>query len=393
MEFRSFPEAIKAILDQRGWTQTALAREWGRHQTWVSKTMRGERDTPIGEAARLLARVGYEVVIRPKREKSVAVKRREFHDKIVKLAGGTVAQKVAGVTFIPSPQVPPHHNPAYLATLADHMNRMRNEEGGAWLISTVRAHVARVDIDDVIGGRDRKLQEAAANLLRVQALTLYDADRTHPAESSARYALALAKASQDVEAQALAYNTLSQVATYAGAGDRAQHYAEEGLKIRDISDRSRANLHKRRMRALAILHGCERDVLAAFSDMHGLDGSLAGLNLNYGVALSEIGRHSSALQAFSYSAAHYAESSPHYYAQSLHGGIISLLHIKEPQAAIGQIQTLAHLLPFINSVQLHKDVEEILVASAPWAKVAGMRDAREQLRTVVSRNPSSQSPR
>jgi hypothetical protein len=310
------------------------------------------------------------------------VKRREFHGKIVQLAGGTVAQKVAGVSFVPSAKVRPHQNPGYVTTLAEHINRMRNEEGGARLISTALGHVGRVDIAAIMRGRDRQLQEAAANLLRVQALTLYDADRMDPAESAARNALALARAAQNTEIQALTYNTLSQVATYAGAGDRAQYYAEAGLRLRDISDRSRANLHKRRMRALATLRGNERDALAAFSDMCDLDGSLAGLNLNYGVALSDLGRHSAATQAFSYSASHYAESSPHYYAQSLHGEIISSLHAKMPEVAANRMITLAHILPFVNSVRLHKDVTEILAVSASWAKAAGMRDAREQMRAV-----------
>jgi hypothetical protein len=382
MELRGFPEAIKSILDQRGWTQSMLGREWDRHQTWVSKTVRGERDTPIGEAARLLARVGYEVVIRPEREKSAPVKRREFHGKIVQLAGGAAAQKVAGVTLIPSAKVPPHQNHAYLATLADHLMRMRGEEGGARLISNVRGHVERVDIAAVISGRDRKLQQAADNLLRAQALTLYDAERINPAESAGKDALALAKASQDAEIQALSYMTLSQVATSAGAGDRGRYYAEEGLKEKEISDRSRANLHKRRMRALATLH--DNDAFAAFCDMCDLDERQPGLNLNYGAALRDLGRHAAAIRAFSNSASHYAESSPHFFTQSLHGEIVSLLHTKMPQDAASRIITFAHILPFVNSARLHKDAIEILAASVPWVRVAGMRDAREQLRAVVT---------
>lgn len=165
--------------------------------------MRGERDTPIGEATRLLARVGYEVVIRSKR-KSAPVKRREFHDKIVKLAGGAVTQKVAGVTFVPSASVSAFKNHEYVSSLGGHVYSLRGEHGGAWLIPTVRSYVERINFADVLGGNDRKLQIATARLVNVLALAYYDADRTGPAESIANkalaLALALARASRDPDA-------------------------------------------------------------------------------------------------------------------------------------------------------------------------------------------------
>jgi hypothetical protein len=45
---------------------------------------------------------------------------------------------------------------------------------------------------------------------------------------------------------------------------------------------------------------------------------------------------------------------------------------------------LAHVLPLVNSLRDQKDAKEILVASAPWGRVAGMREAREQLRSIVA---------
>ena len=376
-----------------------LGREWDRHQTWVSKTMRGERDTPIGEAARLLARVGYEVVIRPEREKSAPVKRREFHNKIIKLAGGAVAGKAAGVTLVPSAKVPAFQNHEYVTALADHLKVMRNELGGARLSSTARDYIGRIGIVDVINGRDRRLQVATARVVNVHALTLYDSDRLNHAEGAAKTALALAQASQDRDVQALMYATLSQVATWAGAGDRGRFYAEEGLKIAGTSDALRAELIKREMRALAVLtQREEKPVLAAYEGIHGLDhgsedsfrvNSFKGLSLNLGIALSDLGKHRAAIQAFSDSTNHYAEWSPHFYAQSLHGEIISLLHARMLEDAANSMLILAHTLPLINSAQLHKQVKEILAASAPWVRVSGMRDAREQLRAVITITPKS----
>jgi hypothetical protein len=126
--------------------------------------------------------------------------------------------------------------------------------------------VERIGIADLASGHDRKLQAAAAGLVRVQALTLYDADRVNHAEGVANNALALAQESADLEMQALVYQTLSQIAAYAGAGDRARHYAQRGLKISGISNRSRAELQKRLMRSLAILPGGKGDPRSIHGD-------------------------------------------------------------------------------------------------------------------------------
>lgn len=394
MEARSFPEALKLIMERHGWSQTRLARELHVSQDWVSKASRGARDPAIGRVIRLLTSVGWEVVIRPKREESGPVKRREFHDKIIKVAAGTVAGKVAGVTFVPSAKVPMFGNPGYVTALADHLKLMRNEQGGGQLVSTARNHVEHVGIASVIAGRDRKLQVAAAKLVNIHALTLYDADRLDAAEGVAKVALALAQESQDPEIKALSYVTLSQIAAYAGAGDRGRHYAREGMKIPDISAALRAELYKREMRSLAILPGQEGAAFAAYIGIQNLDGrssdafhvdSFRGLNLNLGVALSDLGRHKSAIEAFSNSARHYASSSPHYFAQSLQGEILSLLHVGLPDVAADRMLTLAYVLPLINSARLQKDVNEVLDASSPWGKrYRQLRNTRDQLKAAIA---------
>jgi hypothetical protein len=320
------------------------------------------------------------------------VKRREFHNKIIKLAGGAAAAQVAGVTFVPSAKVPVFRNHEYVTALVDHATAIRYEQGGARLISTVGGYVERIGIADVMGGTDRKLQVAAARLVKQYALTLYDADRLNAAESVAKSSLALAQEARAPEIQALMYATLSQIATYSGAGDRGLNYALAGLQVPDVSDALRAELLKRKMRSLAILPGHQKAALGAYDGIHSLDqGSadsfrveaFAGLSLNLGTALSDLGRHHAAIRAFSDSAQHYAQSSPHYHAQSLEGEITSLLHAHMPEVAAARMLLLAHVLPLVNSARDQKEAGAILDASARWMNVPAVREARDQLREAT----------
>lgn len=43
-------------MEQKGWTQTDLARELGVSQAWVSEMSRGQKDTGMAKAVNLLAR-------------------------------------------------------------------------------------------------------------------------------------------------------------------------------------------------------------------------------------------------------------------------------------------------------------------------------------------------
>src|SRR4051812_30424930 len=105
MEARNLPEALKLIMEQRACSGSRLASELGVSQQWLSDVYRGKKDTPTTKAIRLLASVGWELVIRPKREESDPVKRREF------------VTAAASVMFVPSPKVGPHQDPSYLAEL------------------------------------------------------------------------------------------------------------------------------------------------------------------------------------------------------------------------------------------------------------------------------------
>ncbi|MFE0149644.1 helix-turn-helix domain-containing protein [Nonomuraea sp. NPDC059007] len=76
VEVRTLPAALKAIMEQRRWTQAQLAEALGVSQTWVSHVSRGMRDTTMGKAIELLSRVGWQVRISPEVEEPV--ERREF---------------------------------------------------------------------------------------------------------------------------------------------------------------------------------------------------------------------------------------------------------------------------------------------------------------------------
>ena|SRR5918992_6316821 len=80
MEARSLDGALKLIMEQRGCSGNQLARDLGVSQSWLSYASRGKKDTSTGKAIRLLDRVGWEVVIRP---------RRQYH--LVKLCGSVLS--------------------------------------------------------------------------------------------------------------------------------------------------------------------------------------------------------------------------------------------------------------------------------------------------------------
>jgi transcriptional regulator with XRE-family HTH domain len=390
MEARSLPEAIDMIMKQRRCSQNQLGRDLGKGQSWVSEMLSGKRGRDFAKVINVLARVGWEVVIRPEREKSGPVKRREFHGKVFTLAGAVAAQKVAGVSLVPTGRTPAFRNPEYVTALADHIVDVRDEQGGARLISTARSYVERLDPADIITGKDRKLQVAAARLARAQAFTLYDADHLSPAEHAAHRALTFARASGDPETQALMYITLSQIATAAGAGDRGNHYVDQGLKIPGVNDGYRAELFKRKMRALALLPRQEAPALGAYEDIRNLDeesftffyATGPGLSANLGYALSDLGKHRAAASALRDAANQYVE--PFYYAESTAAEIVARLNGQMPEIAVDRMTTLAYILPLVNSAQLDKEIKKILAVSAQWGNVSGMREARDQLRSTVA---------
>src|SRR5256885_13231846 len=105
MQARNLGEALEAIMNDRGWSQTRLGRELGVTQSWVSRVVNGKIDPRMRTATGMLAKVGWQVRISPKTEEDDPVNRREF------VAGA------ASVLFVPSPKTTPFHDPSYVGLL------------------------------------------------------------------------------------------------------------------------------------------------------------------------------------------------------------------------------------------------------------------------------------
>jgi transcriptional regulator with XRE-family HTH domain len=117
MEARNLPDALRLIMEQRGWTQLDLARELGISQPFVSNLLSGKRETGFTKAIQFFDRVDWQVRISPKSEDDDPVKRREF------------VTAAASVAFVPSSTVGPYQDPSYLRVLARRTARDRYERG------------------------------------------------------------------------------------------------------------------------------------------------------------------------------------------------------------------------------------------------------------------------
>src|SRR5262245_54540508 len=105
MEARTLSEVLKLILHQRKCLQADLGRELGVSQAWQWIVILGKGDPGFQTATMRLARVGWEVVIRPKRperEESDSVKRREFHQRVITVGAASAVEAARSATFIPS---------------------------------------------------------------------------------------------------------------------------------------------------------------------------------------------------------------------------------------------------------------------------------------------------
>src|SRR5690242_19103050 len=130
MEARSLPEALNLIMEQRGCSQTQLGRDMGKSQSWVSTVINGERGHDFTKVIKCLARVGWEVVIRPKREEPDPVKRREFHQRVITIGAASAVEAARSATLIPSPMAGPFKDPAIIRDLAVRLASNQREQGG-----------------------------------------------------------------------------------------------------------------------------------------------------------------------------------------------------------------------------------------------------------------------
>ncbi|GAA5071356.1 transcriptional regulator with XRE-family HTH domain [Thermocatellispora tengchongensis] len=383
MDARSLPEALKLIMQQRGWTQTQLAKELNTSQTWVSQITLGHKDTGIAKAITLLARVDWEVVIRPKREGPV--KRREFNTKI--------AQSAAGVILIPSAKTDAFQDPEYVHALADRAASTRHELGGHPVLPSLLGQVRRTE--SAVHGTDQKLQAAASRLAREAMLALYDAQRYDEAERIGQFSLALARRAKDYPAQATAYTILSQINTHQGIGDRGAVYAERALQLPDLSNANKAYVRIRLGRALSLVPGKERQARTMLDQARSLDGipafEAADVAGNVAIALDRLHLHHEAHSTFDETVSRMGQWSTLYRAQYLAHQTKAAVRARELSLAADLMHTFAAILPFLASARTHSLAQEILSTSAAWANVREVRDARQQLQAAVSSMPSPRS--
>lgn len=382
MEARRLPEALNMIMEQRGCSQSQLGRDLGTGQTWVSEMIRGKRGLDFEKVINILARVGWEVVIRPVREKSDSVKRREF------------VTATASVMFVPSPKVGPYEDPINVRDLALRVTHARYEHGGGAIAATIMKHVRR--IQSAVSGRNRQLQEAASELAIEIVWTLNDARRFDAGENVGRLALELAKRSKSPDAQSRAYSALTAINMERGRADRALMYAKEGVRLPEVPEAQQAWVRLRKARTLALLRGqgrASRDELEniqaalldrGFPEQTSFD--VADMMGSIGIVLNDVGAYAEAHSMLHESVALLGNSWPNPQGGFLAQQVIAALGMLQPSLAAHHMLTLARVAPLVDSRRLDEYLREVLSKSARWAAVPEIHDARDQLKALVLSN-------
>lgn len=383
MEAHSLPEALKLIMEQRGCSQSQLGRDLGKGQTWVTETLSGKRGLDFAKVINALARVGWEVVLRPKREKSDPVKRREF------MAGA------ASIMFVPSPKVGPYEDPANVLELARRVTHARYEHGGTATAATALRHIRR--IQEAVTGSDRHLQEAASQLATEAVWTLNDARRFDAGENVGRLALELARLSESPHAQSCAYSALTAINIERGSPDRALMYAREGVRLSEVPEAQHAWMRLRKARALALVRGqrhASRDELeniqAPLVD-RGFWGQsefdVADMMGGIGTAFNDVGAHQEAHGILDEAVGLLGGGWPSPTSGFLAQQVIAALRMQQPSLAANRMLTLAHIAAPVDSGRLDGYLRDVLTESARWATVPEIREARAQLKALVPATP------
>ena len=367
-------------MEQRGCSQNQLGRDLGKGSGWISDVINGKAGLDFAKMIDILSRVGWEVVIRPEREESDPVKRREF------------VTAAASVMFVPSPKAGPHEDPSYLGELARRVARARYEHGGGATASTAIKHVHR--LEPLVAGKDQKLQEAASNLAVEAAWTLNDARRFDAGENVGGLALTLAGRSGSTDAQSRAYSVLTNINAERGEKDRAFRFAAAGAKLREVPGTQQQWMHLRKGESQAHLRGQGsaareeiENVLGLLRDTGGFPGQspfdVADMTGNLGIALANLGAYEEAQEAMSQAVNLFADSSPTPVAVYLAHQSITALGASQVHLAADRMLMLARVAPLINSPRVDGHVKKILTMSARWGTVSDMRDAHDQLKAVT----------
>ena len=374
MEFRELPEATRAIMREREWTQARLGEAWGRTQAWVSLVAGGKQDVGFHRLSRLLGRVGYEVVIRRKIDEA-EVKRRAF------------LTSVATVTLVPSADGNPYRDPDYVGLVSDRVNKSLYESGGLTSFQDAARHLRRVQ-NAVTGGKDDRLLKAASSLARQVSLVQYDARRLPQAQEAGRLAAAFARAGGDNDAQAWALNELAMFHAYQGDGRRGEWYARQALTVPDISPTREARASMQLGRALGLLgekrHSSmsldrAREFGTGLSDFQRAD--LIG---GVGVAFYAQKAWKDAQDALHEAVELISPTSPLLGANYLARQVQAAFQSAEPLLAVELLGTLTRVAPLVSSARLDGYLTEIMSLSTPWRDVPEVRDARERLLTLLA---------
>ena len=380
-------------MEQRGCSGSQLARDLGVSQSWVSHASRGEKDTSTANAIRLLASVGWELVIRPKWEESDSVKRRDFHRRVIAVGAASAAEAARSAVFVPSSVANPLQDPVYLRELATRLMHSRREHGGIPLLS--RAMNLHRGVMPLIKSRNEDLLVSASELTGAITQVLGDTRRFNAAESTGEFALALAQRANDAEAQGHALRNLSFISLTRGNGELGAMYAQRGLRLPGITPLLQSKLNMCLARSSALVHGQETEARRALDNalsFEALSAFDAANNLGHvGCVLDSLQKYESAYSALDDAVADLAQWSPLLQAQTLTRQIESVLRIPEPYKAADRMLMLGRILPFVSSVRVYEDAHGILKVSKKWEKVPEMRAAREFLRNIapptVASNP------
>lgn len=359
-------------MKERGWSQLELARELGVSQTWVSQASRGMRDPGIARSERLLRRVGWEVRITPKSEEGSA-RRRDF------------VAVAASVAFVPSPTVGPYQDPIYVRELAERLINDRFRQGGTPIVSIALRHLRKAGA--AIGGSGLALQEAASGLACETARILYDTRRYAAAERTGAFALQLARRCGSATAEAGAYSALSRICIDQRCGERGALYARRGLAVPGLPPAQLAWLKLCLGRSLAFLDGQQRAARAALDEARGCEGLMlhdaAGIVGNVGIALSGMHEHEHAGAAIAEAVRLSGQCSALLLVAYQTWQVEFALQAERPALAASRMTELARIAPLVSSARVDNHLAGVYTLAGRWASVPELRDAREQLRSVI----------
>lgn len=291
----------------------------------------------------------------------------------------------ASVAFVPSPTVGPYQDPLYVRELAERLTNDRFRQGGTPIVCTALRHLRRAGA--AIGGSDRALQEAASDLACETARILYDARRYDAAERTGIFALHLARRSDGAAAQAGAYSTLSRICIDQRRGERGAMYARRGLAVPGLPPERRAWLKLRLGRSLALMGGRERLARQALDEALGYAGlpvqETADMVGNVGVALAGMREHEHACAAIAEAVRLSGRCSALLLVAYQAWQVEAALRAGRPSMAADRMTELARVAPLVSSARVDNHLAGVYALAGHWAAVPEMRDAREQLRSVI----------